>query len=308
MCDNIVGISKNPNVCLPNTSTSLSGLWLDDTSKGYIPLKQAFWKDNAELNRVIPDATEQCIRDLRISLHNRLIKRMGMINSTIGFKDDYNDVLTNIKANKAIVLRPKVKGATIKFNSIKLFYQNNDIDVINVYKNGIIMDISKTIEFDSDITLIYTNDKNPYNIKHTGCCGRYSSHEEYCSIGAYDFENTGNTPEFRFVQNDYTLGFYLDLTFECDSLQNLCNLDFEKSIFGIVFAKLVQQTARLNIISRMIMSDKVTAYVDAKEDELGAIVEYLNKDIETMLAYLPENYSLNDCYFCNGIYKSEISI
>ena len=96
--------------------------------------------------------------------------------------------------------------------------------------------------------------------------------------------------------------------FDCDGFQFMQNLDYTKSPFGIVFAKLVQQIARKNIGYWIMTNENISAYSNAKDEELRSILEYLSGDIQTMISYLPENYDHSDCYRCNGVYKDEILI
>lgn len=318
MCSGIVGISKNPSICLPNESISKSGLYLDDTSKGRIPLNQAFWCELTELDRVIPEATDQVIKDLRISIHKRLVQRFTNQKSYIGFKDDFTGSLS-AQNTRFLVLNPKnVRGGTVTIKDIKIFTEGGmiDIDDVMIYKGSTLLtdvEYPKHIQFNEPIYIVYQSTSLPLNIKHTGCCGKVITYQGYSYVGSGSFNATiDNQAEIKsglkWYNNDYTQGIYLDVDFDCDPLIDLCNIDFQRSPFGIVFAKLVQQTARLNIISYMLTNDKVSAYVDAKAEDLEVITAYLNEDIKTMLNYLPENYNMSDCYTCNGIYKHEILI
>ena len=319
MCENIIGISKNPTICVPNLSVSKSGLYLDDTSKGRIPLKQAFWNDNDTINRVIPEATEQAIKDLRVKISQRLVKRFMNQNSQIGWKDDFTGPLATVGNTRFLCIMPKnVRGGIITLKSIKVFTEAGQVNVsdIRIYKDQTLqtgVEFPLYLQFDEPIYIVYQSTSLPLNFMHTACCGKYISYNNYAYIGSGAFNATVNNNSeiqsgLKWLNNDYTHGIYVDCDFDCDALIDLCKVDFEKSPFGIVFAKLVQQTARLNIISYMLTNDKVTAYIDAKNEDLEVITEYLNKDIETMLNYLPEAYNMSDCYSCNGIYKNEILI
>jgi hypothetical protein len=319
MCENIVGISKNPTICVPNESESKSGLYLDDTSKGRIPLKQAFWCDMDDLDRVIPEATEQVIKDLRVVIHKRLVKRFMNQKSFIGFKDDFTGGLQSVGNIKYICLMQKqIRGSVITLRDIKIYTEGGQIDksLLKIYKGGTLLtDVTypKFIQFDEPIFIAYDSASRPLNFKHTGCCGKEVTYQSYAYVGSGSFnadfdDNVEMASGLKWYNNDYSQGIYLDVEFDCDPLIDLCNTDFVRSPFGIVFAKLVQQTARLNIISYMLTNDKVTAYIDAKSEDLEIVTEYLNEDIKTMLNYLPENYSMSDCYTCNGIYKNEILI
>lgn len=319
MCSDIVGISKNPSICLPNESISKSGLYLDDTSKGRIPLNHAFWCDNEMLDRVIPEATDQAIKDLRVKIHNRLVQRYTNQKSDIGFKDDFTGGLSGAKNTRYICIMPKsITGGTITIKSIKVYTEGGMINVSNVriYKGSELLTgvtYPKFIQFNEPIYIVYQSDSLPLNFKHTGCCGKIVTYSGYAYVGSGSFTaGVGNDSEIiaglKWYNNDYTQGIYTEVDFDCDPLIDLCSVDFVRSPFGIVFAKLVQQTARLNIISYMMTNDKVSAYIDAKSEDLEVITAYLNEDINTMLNYLPENYNMSDCYTCNGIYKHEILI
>lgn len=316
--NNIVGIIETPTVELPNITTSDSGLWLEDTSAGRVPLKAAFYNDTTRIEGIIPDAVKDALKALRIESDQRLTKMYTDVHSTIGFPLDYTGFLPASGDLYYLYLNPKeIKGAVIRIKEIKIHTTEGLFTgTFNIYKDDtlIFKDIVAnfnpiTLDLDGIITISYLGNP-PKNFKHTSCCGRYPTHTGYVSVGSGTVSQMpGDLPLRQNLPNSvYNNGIEVVCTFDCDPYSFLCDLDFERTTFGMTFAKLVQQIARKNIIYWLISNNKVTAFATCKEDQLNGILEYLIDDIETMLRFLPENYDHSDCYTCNGIYKGEIEV
>lgn len=321
--NDIIGLTKADEACLSLTAgVSKSDLWIDDTSAGNLPLKQAFWGDYGKLDRLIPDAVKEAVKQLRIETDKRLTKKFMQFFSTIGFKDTYTGNYSESASGfRYMRLKPKnIIGGLVTIKGFDIFLKNgkyagnvkiiqNEVekfdDVIGVFE-------PITLNFkDGDIYIVYPAEalNPPRNFVHTGCCGKTPTYSGYVSVdsGISTAENL-LTNILNFQSTNECQGIELKANFDCDGFQFLCDLDFERSTFGIVFAKLVQQIARLNIGYYILSSDKVTAYSMVKDEEIRAIIEYLTGDIEKMVKYLPENYDHSDCYRCTGVYRGEIII
>lgn len=311
----IVGLSQDPEVCnlylLSNESKS--GLYIDDTSKGRIPVDQAFFSNTVLLEHLIPQAVNQAIQKIHVACERRLVRHYGVNRCTIGYKDDWTDYLPASTDYYYLCIKGKgIRGGIVQFNKIKIHTQSglhtgNIViysDGAEIY-NGNLSDFTpKTISIENDIFIAYKGAR-PKNFKHTGCCGKYPQYQGYVLVGS---GIGATTNDFIYEDSSYSNGIELDVTFDCYPWGFLCNLDFTKSTFGVVFAKLVQQIARSNIGYWIMTDDKISPYSQVKSEELQVILEYLDQDIQSMLNYLPENLSQSDCFICNGVYKNEILI
>jgi hypothetical protein len=302
----IIGITKQQGDCVPYdwNYESLSGLYLDDTTKGRIPVTQGFWTET-QIENLIPDATHEAITRLLVSFEKRLVRKHGQFQTKIGFKDDWTGPLP--EANYYyLALKPKgIKGAMMTINGVKI-YTVNGLHTGDIYMNGVVADFSKpiTLKLDDTIYIAYQG-AAPKDFKHTACCNKIVGYKSYLWVGSGTAENLN---DIKFLDNDYAQGIELDVIFDCDPLEFLCNVDFKKHTFGVVFAKLVQQIARHNIAYWILSDDKISPYSMVKEDEINVIMAYLSQDIETMLNYLPENLNMSDCYVCNGVYSHDFLI
>ena len=312
----IVGISKSAN-CLPNDidTTSISGLYLDDTSKGRIPLKQAFWANLEIVKDVIPDATLEVERLVRIALSNSssIYRRFKQINGPIGFKNNYTGVITEAGSGwRYIVYRPKtIQGSQITISNVEIHLQSGLYSgEYKLFKGSTEIDLDATplpytTTFNENIYIAYQDEYKPLNFKHSACCGSYAMYDGYAYVGSGE---VASTSLLEFKNNNYAQGIYADVSFDCDELSFLCKVDFTRAKFPIVFAKLIQQVARRNVLNFILTSDNITPYAMVKADELATIAEYLDNDISTMLGWMPENYDYSDCFICNGQYKGDILI
>ena len=313
----IIGIIKTPTTALPNVTNSLSGLWLEDTSAGRVPVKAAMYNDTELIESLIPDAITEALTQLRIYTDRNLLKMYSNVHSTIGFSKDYTNYLEQSAGHYFLYLQPRnIKGSIIRIKKIVVHTSagkhTGDIKLHKgskeLYSGPIGEFEAQTLSLDDTIYISYQGDK-PLDFEHTGCCGSTPTHNGYVTVGSGVVDTITELPRNNDLPiSNYCHGIEVDVTFDCDAFSFLCGTDFVRSTFGVVFAKLVQQIARKNIIYWMQTNNKVSAYATCKADVLNNIMEYLIDDIETMLNYLPENYDHSDCYNCNGIYKGEILI
>ena len=310
----IIGLIEDPNECLSLSTESLSGLWIEDTTAGRIPVNQAFYNNELSIEKIIPDAVREAVNQLRIVTAKRLAKNYREHFSTIGFKSDWTNYLSANSGYFYLVLKPKnIRGAIITFTEIKIYLESGlHTGNVTIMKNGVNLyqglpgDLVKfTTAFDDEIYIYYQTDSRPKNFQHVGCCNKTPTYSGYAHVGS---GVVSSLDDLDYTVDSYSQGIELKVNFDCDGFQFLCNLDYVNSVFGIVFAKLVQQIARKNIAYYILTNDKVTSYSMVNKEELRQIMDYLILDIETMLKYLPENYDHSDCYRCTGVYKNEILI
>jgi len=313
---NIVGITENVSNCperLAWITESKSGLFLDDTSQGRIPLSGAFFTTEQIVEQLVPNAVNEAIQKLQLACERRLVKHYGTHTCTIGFSKDYTGSLNATDDYYYLVIKGKdIRGGLVQINKIVIHTlagkHTGDVlimqDGVEIYNGAIGSYTSKTLNIESDIYIAYKGSA-PLNFKHKGCCGNYPQYQGYVYVGS---GTAATTDDFVYVESEYSNGIELNVTFDCYPWAFLCNLDFKQSTFGVVFAKLVQQIARANVGYYIMTDDKISGYSQVREEELKIILEYLAADIKSMLDYLPENLSQTDCYICNGVYKNEILI
>jgi len=315
---NIIGIIETPTAELPNITTSDSGLWLEDTSTGRVPVKAAFYNDSARITSIIPDAIKEALKGLMISSDNVMSRIYTQNHSTIGFINDWTGYLTSNEGFYYQWINPKnIKGGLITIKEITIYTDmGTHIGQIDVYKGTSVLYtglqssfVPITTDLNEPIFIAYKGDA-PRDFAHTACCGRFPTHSGYVSIGGGTVDALVNLPtnDQDFPISNYCYGIEVKCTFDCDPWSFLCGLDYTRTSFGVVFSKLVQQIARKNIIYWLLTNNKQNSYSICKEEDLRGILVFLTQDIEEMLEYLPENYDHSDCYRCEGIYKSEIYI
>ena len=303
--NDIVGVSLDQS-CLPVgvNNLSKSGLYLDDTSSGRLPLKQAFWGELDIINRVVPNAVSESVRQLLMSLNNRLRPTMPPhLNLNIGYKDDWSGVIESTE-NKYLSLKAKSSDAIIVFKSMPEFYSTTGKENLTpkIYKGGI--DVTPTsypfrIAANEVVYVVFETTLSARNFKHVPCCSDTPPYLSFLQVAS----GLGDTLEFK--RNDYSNGIFVNVGLECDGLSFLCDLDYKNSVFGVVFAKMVQQIARRNIAHYILTNDNLSPYLIANADELNLILEYLNEDITKMVNYLPENYNHTSCFVCNGLHRHD---
>lgn len=308
MITNIIGVIS--------TDTTISGLYVDDTSAGRIPVTEAFYQESSVQAVLVEQAFNEALRKLRVSIEKRLTRNYSPARALIGHKSDYTSYLTasNIKF---LAINSKLRGLTIMINSVKIYtesgiyagqfsiYQDGAVVYTNLVDGSIVPFTQQTFNLDKDLFIVYDSELKPRNFKHTPCCGNPTPYKSLINVGSGSVDSIS---DLEYMNCVYTQGIEIEAYLDCDGFKFLDELDYEKSVFGIVFAKLVQQVARYNLGYWIITNNKVTPYSMVNAEELTVILEYLKNDIETMLNYLPENYDHSDCYVCSGMYKSEIII
>jgi len=319
---NIVGLTKTENNCEDASEESISGLYLNDTTAGRIPLKTAFWNECEILETVIPDAVNEAITQLQVYTNKRLSKGYREQFTTIGFKSDWNDYLAANSGFYFMLLKPKtIRGGifTIKEINFHLNVVENVSfkiiqDGVNLY-NGLRSEfVPMTVNLDNDLFVVFQTANRVKNFGYKGCStcqNKQPTHTGYLQIGSGIVDSLEDLPTndnscTSYLGSSYTYGIEIKGNLDCDGFYMMCDLDFKRSAFGKTFAYLVQQIARKNIAYWLMTNDKITPYTIAKGDELNTIMTYLIDEIEKSLKYLPEMYDHSDCYVCSGMRKGEI--
>jgi hypothetical protein len=318
---NIVGLTETANDCdMADLEPSLSGLYLNDTTAGRLPLKTSFWNESEIIPKVVPDAIKEAVRQLEISTNKRLRKNYREQFTTIGFKNDWTGYLPTTDGYYFMMLRPKnIKGGIFKIREIN-FYLNVNEDV--TFK--IIQDSAElfsglrstftglTVNLDQPVFIAYQTVNQPKDFQYKGCStcmNKQPTHTGYLELASGTVDTLEELPYndcTSYVSNTYCQGIEVKGNLDCDGFRMLCDIDFQNSAFGKTFAYLVQQIARKNIAYWLLTNDKVTPYTIVKGDELTTIMNFLVEEIEKSLNYLPEMYDHSDCFVCSGMHKGEI--
>lgn len=318
VCANkIVGVSETATPCLNLEVVSpLSGLYLDDMSPGKLPLNPAFYSSVELAEKTLLNAASEVETKVLLSLNSRLAKIHSYTEATIGFSDTYTGFSSVFSGYRYVVLRPKSgKGTTIKITSLAV-YLNTGLFAgeIHIYQNGESKFSGLMTEFTGlelnltkPIYIAYTTENRPRDFLTTPCCGQYIRHSRYVDVSSGMVDNLSELG-MNLVYSNLAQGIEIGATFDCDPFFNLCSIDFKKNSFGIIYAKLIQQVARLSIGMKILSDNTISSYSLVRRDEINNINEYLSNDIEVMYRAIPEYYNNSDCYTCTGMYLDNIEI
>jgi hypothetical protein len=315
---NVIGISKDPCECFQIDSTvSLSGLYLDDTTMQRIPLTAAAYdcsdpNFNDFLNRLRTDAAKEVI-DL---LYQRMTTQLRQVVTDTFFKlpakiSDYSGLLP-LKAYHYIKITPKsYRGLYMTLNSISIpnIDTTKELWIIdsdyNQYFFDTIDNFTKTkLILDRDYYIMYEPNTAPKNYKFK-CCGKNLVYEKYINITG------GSTDDSSILtkQDQYTHNINIEALISCDPFQFLCYIDFETNRWGRVFATTVLLTARKNLLAWILNSGLITNYLTVQDPEqLQNLMNYYSEEIDERLKFMPQVYDFSDCYVCGGITKGSIII
>lgn len=304
------------------TGDSLSGLYVDDTTRGRIPVTAAFYNNETKLNQLIPDAVNESMSMIRDAIEKKLMKRYSNQYCRIGNANDINGTLTAsgkdydflcIKANS-------IRGIILTINKLKIRLKNGLYSgEIVIYQNGTSIYTGNINDFTTTtfnlhlpIFITYPTEANnePQNMKHTGCCGSQPSYFPFLKVGSGSY-NSNQLPEW--TNSEYCRGVEIEGFIDCDGFGFLCDgtattIDFQRSNFGRILAKMIQLTARRNIGAWILTDNNLTPYKIAQDEEIGLAIEYCNLEIQKMLNFIHQTYDFSDCYICTGIYKQSILI
>jgi hypothetical protein len=315
--NNIIGLSKDPCDCFEiDATTSLSGLFLDDTTMGRLPLSAAAFdcsdpNFNAYLNRLRTDAVTETIDLLYKEMTNQLIQKVRDTVVNLPTKQSYSGLLP-MQTYHYIRIQPKAyRGLYLHIS--KLAIPNHDTST-----NVIIKDDSNTLFFDdllSNFTpmkllldrnyiIMYEPLTAPKNYKMK-CCGNSYPFEQYLYISG------GSTTDQNVINkfDQYSHNIEMTAVISCDPFRFLCDIDFENNRWGRVFATTVLLVARKNMLAWIMNSGLITNYLTTQDPEqLNGLMNYYIDEIADRLKFLPSKYDYSDCYICGGSFKRSIII
>ena len=306
--NNIVGLVTMDNTCLDiDYIESDSGLYLDDTTAGRIPLKHSYYANNDIYENIIPDAVNEAIRGLRVNAEKHLARNYRNHQIEIGFKNDYSGHLPVSNYYYMSICPRKIKGGVIRINSVNIYtLTGKHSGNFTVVQDGQATTATsatwqpKNYTSDDYIYIYYSGDR-PRDFLHTGCCGRNPSYTGWADVGGGMISDLS---QLEYRSSSYCHGISLDVTFDCNGFneQVLCNLDYQTD-WGQSFAWLVQSIARKNIGFNILTNDSITQYLICSREDVANTIEYLNNQIKVTTNYLLSTYNHSDCFRCRGISK-----
>lgn len=313
--NNIVGLIGEETCCLSGLDfiESNSGLYLDDTTAGHIPLKASFYTDYDRMERIIPDAVQEALKQTRQLIDKKLSRNFRTWQTLIGKPSDYSNYLQTGNYYMMCIDPKNIKGGIVRINKVDIWTINGKhTGNFTVVQNGNATTstsstwVVKNYDMKDGTIFIYYSGDRPRDFIHTGCCGNTPSYSGWAKVGGAVLSSVAG---LEFTQSNYCHGIALDVTFDCYGFSEsiMCNLDYESN-FGFAFASLVQLIARKNIAYNVLTSDVITPYLITSQDEVRNIINYLTAEIDITLNYLKESYGHSDCYRCNGMFKGDIII
>jgi hypothetical protein len=317
--ENIIGISKSLCCdCLEiYNNESLSGLYLDDTNMGRLPLSAAVYdcSDTSAidfLTRLIPNAVNEMNELLYRRMDSTLVSNFKDYNFKIPNKLSYSNLLPATTGWYFMSIKPKVvRGTKLKIKSIVIQSHTGIVKIIDefgteLYSNTIANFTETTLTLDREYYIAYQSATRPRDIKfNCNSCSGVPQWNNYFSAGGGIVDDLDNL-DHTVSENSY--GIQLTAVAQCDSLAPLCDLDFVNDGWGRVYAMAVLNIARKNFAAWILSSGQITNYVTTNGEELPALIEYYMKEIDDRVKFLPTAYNLTDCYRCGYISKGDILI
>lgn len=312
----IIGISRNGYDCLDiDAGTSLSGLYLDDTNFGRIPLGAGVFDCSNEdfnqfVNRLIPDSVKEVNRLLYMQLERTQVPKYRDTPYKLPRKEDYSKLLPATDGYYYMCIKPRYfAGSIMRIKSLRVPNTTGTIKILDEYGTEYFSDVQTEFEpiyltLDRDYFIAYQSETRPRNIKYRCRCGSDNlSWKNYVYLGG----GTADTlDDLVFREDDYSQGVIIEGIFSCDPFAPLCDLDFENNNWARVYANAVLLTAKKNLAGWLLSSGQITNYITTNGDELPELIGYFNTQLETRIKFMAEMYSLTDCYSCGSITKGSI--
>lgn len=319
--DNIVGITKTGNACIladgMDASESLSGLFVDDTGIGRLPLSATVYDASDSdavdfLTRLVPDAVKEANRMLYMAFEDNLIARYRDWNFKLPRKESYSRSLAATSGYYFMCLRPKFfRGSILKIRTLRIPATTGTIKILDEYGTEYYSGTQAAftevnLVLDRDYFIAYQSATRPYDYSFVcGCGGDDKSWKKWVFLGG-GIADTLN--DLSFAESNHSYGVIIEGTFSCDPFEPLCVMDFETNNWGRVYAYLVLLIARKNLAGWILSSGRVTTYLTTNGDELPALIEMYMTEIDKRVKFLPQAYNLTDCYTCGQITKGSILI
>lgn len=317
--NNVIGLSKNGCDCveLNASEESLSGLYLDDTTEGRLPLSATIFdcSDNdtvSFLERLIPNAVNELNNLLYMEFENQLVRKYKDYNFKLPKKLSYSNQLPATTGWYFACYKPKVirgnymriKSVSIKgfTGTIKLFDEFGDVyfeDSIGAFEE-------QKLLLDRTYFIAYQSTTRPNDIKYKcGSCNSSEQYENFLRAGGGIIDDLDN---IDFTTSEYSYGIQIDCHLECDALAPLCDLDYTNNPWAHTYAFTVLNIARKNLAAWLVSSGQITNYITTQGEEIPALIELYNQNINERVKFLPKAYNLTDCYQCGYISKGQIRI
>lgn len=315
----VIGLSKTGCDCvgLAESTESLSGLYLDDTNMGRLPLSATVFdcSDTAAidfLNRLVPNAVNEMNELLYRRMESTLVSNFKDYNFKIPNKLSYSNKLPATDGWYFMSIKPKVvRGTKLKITAIGILGHTGEVKIIDEFGEEFFADtlsnFTETIlTLDREYYIAYQSATRPNDIKfNCSSCNGTPQWMNYFYAGGGIVDDLDNLDH---VTSEYSYGVQLTAVAQCDSLAPLCDLDFENDGWGRVYAMAVLNIARKNLAAWILSSGQITNYVTTNGEELPALIEYYMKEIDDRVKFLPTAYNLTDCYRCGYISKGDILI
>lgn len=316
--NNVIGLSKTGYDCLNlDASESLSGLYLDDTNMGRLPLSATVFDCSDEqaidfLERLIPNAVNEMNELLYRRMESTLVANFKDYNFNLPKKPSYSNLLPATDGWYFMSIKPKVvRGTKLKIKSIAINGHTGIVKIIDefgteIFSNTIANFIETTVTLDREYYIAYQSSTRPRDINYDCNCGSGRPQwENYFYAGGGIVDDLDNLDH---ITSNHSYGIRITAVAQCDSLAPLCDIDFVNDGWGRVYAMAVLNIARKNLAAWILSSGQITNYVTTNGEELPSLIEFYMKEIDDRVKFLPTAYNLTDCYRCGYISKGDILI
>jgi len=315
--DNIVGLSKNGCDCidLGVGEDSLSGLYLDDSNMGRLPLSASIFdcSDNdvvSFLGRLIPDSVKELNGLLYMEMEKNLVSNYRTYNFKAPKKESYSTLLAATAGYYFMAIKPKtVRGTILTLKTISVPVTTGDILLIDEFGTTLYEGIQTAFEetdlvLDREYYIAYQSATRPKDYKYK-CCGQVPQWNNFIYLGGGIVTDLA---DLEYLPSEYSHGVIITGVAKCDSFAPLCDVDFENDPWGHSYAMAVLYIGRKNLAAWLLSSGQITNYITTNGEEIPALIDYCLREIEKRVKFLPQAYNLTDCYQCGYLSKGEILI
>lgn len=336
--DTLVGLTDKDCSCYTTGrpaeyDTSDSGFYLTDAEYGF-PVQQAVFENTPcedSFWDALADARTKAIQSFKTDLRSALsMMREKTFPSWEGYigKLKWNRYNPTAQDTIGVQLRPtKRKHGFIQINKIYLGIDTStDITLTVKSTDPSFSEQSYTISTTADTFTEYTisgglrlpmyrkgldhlhyffeyevDGTKPMN-NELWCCGS-QPWMQYVKAGSYSFAqaNISNFDRYGFRTGKAANGIALDMQFECDDLDWLCDLT---SVNGYdlreVAARCIQFKGAINLIAYVLDSGKVNTYSILEAERLSAKAAHLNEMYQTNIHWIAQNMpaEITGCWGC----------
>lgn len=327
---NIIGLTQKAAFCYEGTAptdwaatnASKSGMYVDNLEHGPDLEVKAV---SANIHQTLIDSRKEGIDDLithyELKIGNKTqgsldsyrdeigrYKRTnyaypGTLNSIVGLAIQPNDryLGINFKINRVglkldqagtfVVRLIDIEDPSVDIDTFSITTTGNTVVFVEpgksypLYRNG------KRIKY----ALVYNRGTaSPFKISsYCAGCNNNANWFKYKRLitAGFSVDNLDDI-KYSYAQNEDTWGLVVDFTFQCTSLDWVCEKDDEfwcRNPFGRVFAKAAQLYADIKLITKILDSGNTTAYTTLKYDSLVYKRKRNRKDVEGLIVTLVSN-------------------